>query len=681
MADRKVAVVGLDSITPVMIERFLEEGRMPSLKRLRDQGWSSEITPTMPPTTPAAWTAIATGAWPSTHGVEGFAAHTPGEPLDKKHPSCSSDWIRSELIWQAAERAGKRTILLKYPMSWPPKGGARVLQGDGAGGWGGLKGVWDLAHSGCWDARAPIGVEAADEQTVGSQSWLPRDQDNLYEEQVQLLTLRDPEPWAGRPAGAAPQWQTRIELRSQRAAETASLALLALRLDGSDLLAVAHDPAAGPHALRRRAWGAWLRVVLPTVDGPRAGHVRLKVLEFDVAARRLRLYQSQIHQEAGFTRPERIAGERLAAVGPFAEWTEGYDLLQGWIDDETQLEIYEQHVAWMSKAVRHLLRNHPWDLFMTQVHFVDMAYPLYWGAVDPDHPPYDAARAPFYWEPLGRVHELAEQFLGAILAELDPDALVVVLGDHGHDLYHTALLANHLLLRKGLLTLRRDRRTGEPRIDWGRTHAFANGYRVYLNVQGRDPQGIVPPHEARAGQEQVIQALYSVRDPRTDQAPVRLALRQEDAESLGLYGGSMGDVIFAMAPGYQTRSSINVAAAAWIGQRRQSDRGAEADAAVPRVHRRARYRAAIHARDPLAAVPQRTGCAARPAPRPGADGRYRADDLPVPAHPAAGPVRGRSAGRCADAGNVDHGSLGGELDGEDRQGWRAKHGARPGSRF
>jgi predicted AlkP superfamily phosphohydrolase/phosphomutase len=78
MLKRKVAVIGLDSITPVMIERFVAEGRMPNLKRLRERGWSSELTSTMPATTPAAWTTVATGAWPSTHGVEGFAVHLPG---------------------------------------------------------------------------------------------------------------------------------------------------------------------------------------------------------------------------------------------------------------------------------------------------------------------------------------------------------------------------------------------------------------------------------------------------------------------------------------------------------------------------------------------------------------------------------------------------------------------------
>jgi hypothetical protein len=70
----------------------------------------------------------------------------------------------------------------------------------------------------------------------------------------------------------------------------------------------------------------------------------------------------------------------------------------------------------------------------------------------------------------------------------------------------------------------------------------------------------------------VIQALAGARDPRTGQAPVRLACRREDAEGLGLYGPSMGDVVYAMAPGFQARSSIHPAPGCWIGGRLRPER-------------------------------------------------------------------------------------------------------------
>jgi arylsulfatase A-like enzyme len=355
-------------------------------------------------------------------------------------------------------------------------------------------------------------------------------------------------------------------------AEGATLYVLAAEIADQDRLLIAPSrDATGVHALGQGDWSDWIYLTLPTPKGKRSGHVRVKIMVFDAPARRLRLYQTQVHQETGYTRPHALATDLLLTAGPFAEWTESYDRLQGWIDDATQLEIYEMHVHWMSQASRHLLRHYPWDLFMTQVHFLDMAYHLYWGAVDPRHPHYDPAKAELYWDLLGRAHTLADQFIGAILSEVEPDTLVMILGDHGHDLYHTSLMINHLLVREGLLAVYRDRRTGQAHIDWPRTQAYAMSYRIFINTAGRDPQGIVRPSDVAALQERIIQILYSACDPRTGERPVRMAVTREDAAAIGLYGDSMGDVVFAMAPGYQVRGSIQLAADVWAGPRLRQD--------------------------------------------------------------------------------------------------------------
>jgi predicted AlkP superfamily phosphohydrolase/phosphomutase len=558
---RKVLVIGLDSITPVMVDRMLAEGVMPNLARLAERGWSAEVVSTMPPTTPAAWTTVVTGAWPSTHGIEGFAVHRGGDPLDRKVHSLTSDAVRAEQLWQLAERHGLDSVLLKWPVSWPPTGGPRVTQVDGAGGWGGLKCVHDLVHTGCWDTH-PTGPVAATEGAL-AQEWMTRDADNLDEEAAGLVSPVEPSGWTSVPEGFEPAWAAAIELVA-RTGDRAPVHLLAGRQDGEDRVLVAGcSDAAGARPLARGNWSDWVPLRL----GAARGSVRLRVMELSVAGRRLRLHQGQVHRSDGWTRPASLAAELEAEAGPFVEWTEAYDLLQGWIDHETQLEIYAQHLEWMSRAGRLLLRRHPWHLFLAQVHAIDMAYHVYWGAIDPAHPEYRAEDAPRFWDLLREVHRLADSFVGALLEEVDDDTLVVVMGDHGHDGYHTALLTNHVLVRDGLLALYRDARTGQTRIDWRRTSAFASGYRVYVNVRGRDPDGIVPPEERDRVQERVIQALNGVRDPRTGQAPVRLAVRREDAEGLGLYGPTMGDVVYAMAPGFQARSSVHPPAASWIGGR------------------------------------------------------------------------------------------------------------------
>jgi predicted AlkP superfamily phosphohydrolase/phosphomutase len=551
---RRVVVIGLDSFTPVMADRYLAS-HMPALHGLCERGLYSEMVPTMPPTTPAGWTTVATGAWPSTHGVEGFAVHRPGDPLDHKVHSLTADASRAEFLWQAAARAGRRSIVVKYPLSWPTTGGDRLLQVDGAAGWGGMKCVWDLAPSGCWDTAAEAAPAAGAEIAVGAPEWMTRDQDNLDDETVGRLRVRDAAPWQGLPAGAEPLWETELRLGGGDGAG-AVVQVLALRLDGAPRVLVStarrHQPRllAGPGG-----WTGWLQVGL--ADG-RRGHVRFKLMALDLAARRLRLYQSQVHSDQGWTHPPELAAELTRVAGPFVEWTESYDRLQGWIDDDTQLEIYQQHVEWLGAACRQLLRERDWDLFMTQLHILDMAYHVYWATVDPTHPDHDPGSAGRYHDLLARVHALADRLVATIVEELDEHTLVLVLGEHGHDSYHTNFLVNHLLLKEGLLALRKDRRSGAARIDWSQTGAYASSYRIFLNVKGRDPDGTVLPDARDETAARVIEALYGAVDERTGQHPIRLALRQEDARGLGLYGPSMGDVVFAMAPGYQSRTTFHL---------------------------------------------------------------------------------------------------------------------------
>ena len=557
---RKVAVVGLDSITPTIVGPMLAEGAMPCLARLASDGWSSEVVPTMPPTTPTGWTTVTTGAWPSTHGIEGFAVHREGDPLDRKRHALTSDMVRAERIWDVAGRHGLESVLLKFPVSWPPSGAPLVTQVDGAGGWGGLKCVHDLVHSACWDSE-PAAAAAGDDGAL-PQEWMTRDADNLDEEGVRPIEVGPPPPaWPDLPEGFAPAFGAVLRLRGRRGGE-AIVRALAGRAGGADRLLL------GDRALAEGEWSGWIPVFL---DGA-PGDVRFRVMRLRGDPARLRLYQSQVHRRDGFTRPASLADELHRAAGPFVEWTEAYDRLQGWIDDATQLELYRDHVEWMVRASRHLLRERPWRLFLTQIHVLDMAYHLYWAAIDPRHPDHRAEERERAWGLLREAHALADRLVGAVREEADEETLVVVLGDHGHDVYHTALLTNHLLAREGMLAVRRDPRTGRPAIHWPATAAYASGYRVHINVRGRDPDGTVEPADACRVRDRVIGLLTAVRDPRTGERPVRLALARDDAAGLGLYGPGMGDVVFGTAPGYQARSGVALPAGCWIGSRLVADR-------------------------------------------------------------------------------------------------------------
>jgi hypothetical protein len=117
----KVMVLGLDAPIPSRVRRYALEGKLPTLKRLMESGVYAEncLVP-YPTITSSNWTTIATGAWPGTHGITGYSVHIPGDPLDRIHDGFDSRDNQAEALWNAAERAGKRSIVFDWPAAWPP---------------------------------------------------------------------------------------------------------------------------------------------------------------------------------------------------------------------------------------------------------------------------------------------------------------------------------------------------------------------------------------------------------------------------------------------------------------------------------------------------------------------------------------------------------------------------------
>jgi predicted AlkP superfamily phosphohydrolase/phosphomutase len=86
---------------------------------------------------------------------------------------------------------------------------------------------------------------------------------------------------------------------------------------------------------------------------------------------------------------------------------------------------------------------------------------------------------------------------------------------------------------------------------------------VYVNLKGRDPDGVVDPEDYEPLQYQIIDALLSYVHPETGKRPVALALAKKDARILGLYGDGIGDVVYALYPEYSAQHGQQLPTAEW----------------------------------------------------------------------------------------------------------------------
>ena len=60
---RRVLVIGLDGLEPLIVEPMLAAGELPNLARIRERGGYSRLATTFPAQTPVAWSSFATACF------------------------------------------------------------------------------------------------------------------------------------------------------------------------------------------------------------------------------------------------------------------------------------------------------------------------------------------------------------------------------------------------------------------------------------------------------------------------------------------------------------------------------------------------------------------------------------------------------------------------------------------
>ncbi|MCK5037000.1 MAG: alkaline phosphatase family protein, partial [Candidatus Sabulitectum sp.] len=70
----KVVILGLDGLSPHLVEKYWANGDLPNLKQLADIGSYNRMRTTTPGVSPVAWSSFQTGVNPGKHGIFDFLA-------------------------------------------------------------------------------------------------------------------------------------------------------------------------------------------------------------------------------------------------------------------------------------------------------------------------------------------------------------------------------------------------------------------------------------------------------------------------------------------------------------------------------------------------------------------------------------------------------------------------------
>jgi predicted AlkP superfamily phosphohydrolase/phosphomutase len=109
-------VIGLDGATFDLIRPWAEQGKLPNLQRLMDQGVWAPLQSTLPPMTSPAWPSFATGKYPSKHGVFDFVSAHNGS-----FSVINATAVDSPTLWDILSAQGKRVGVVNVPVTYPPR--------------------------------------------------------------------------------------------------------------------------------------------------------------------------------------------------------------------------------------------------------------------------------------------------------------------------------------------------------------------------------------------------------------------------------------------------------------------------------------------------------------------------------------------------------------------------------
>jgi predicted AlkP superfamily phosphohydrolase/phosphomutase len=76
--ESRVIIIGFDGVDPDLARELMDEGKLPNLSALAEQGTFSDLGTTNPAESPVSWASFATAKGPGHHGIFDFLRRTPG---------------------------------------------------------------------------------------------------------------------------------------------------------------------------------------------------------------------------------------------------------------------------------------------------------------------------------------------------------------------------------------------------------------------------------------------------------------------------------------------------------------------------------------------------------------------------------------------------------------------------
>lgn len=585
-AHRRVVILGFDGVDASLVEKQMAAGKLPNLAALKATGGFTPLLPPIPAQTPVSWASFSTGLDPGSTRIFDFLKRDPknliptfaiAEDSEKKFlfgkanaplfaaavlllagllpqifarryfrtvflvlgaglaagafllvkrdiPNTQPTAINNRqgtALWKALSDAGKKVAVVRMPVTFPPEefAGGRLLSGLG---------VPDLSGR--------IGRPSF---YTSDPFFAPRGGNDFSIELVRLdsnegtISTRIVGP-PGKYFGKTEPW-----LESP----------MTLKTDADHAGLTVENSGHSVH-LAVGQWSDWIQIsfranTLVTLHG-------MARLRLNSVSPEINLYVSPVNFDAralppGFdiTSPAGYAGDLISRAGLYKTmgWAiDTWSLQSGTIDEKIFLEDIDATVASERKILDTLLSDGSLDCAVQYFEFPDRVSHMFWRLRDPKHPGYRADQAKIYGDAVEKAYDTMDSIVGQARKQLLPGDILVVLSDHGFATWRRSVNYDTWLVENGYLVLKGESKRKNldelfshgnfwDNVDWGKTRAYAMGLgEIYLNVAGREREGIVQPGaEYEKLRTELIDRLSTLTDEKSGERAVSRVVKREEA--------------------------------------------------------------------------------------------------------------------------------------------------------
>jgi predicted AlkP superfamily phosphohydrolase/phosphomutase len=231
-----------------------------------------------------------------------------------------------------------------------------------------------------------------------------------------------------------------------------------------------------------------------------------------------------------YTYPAGLKDEIERLVGDYV-----FDVVFRKEDRDGVLEEIWEMTEKRFEVVRYLLQEKEWDYFEFVEIGLDRIHHAFWKYFDRNHHLYEEGK---YGSVIGDYYKLLDREIGKTLEYLEEDVAVSIVSDHGVKMMKGAFAINQWLIEEGYMRVRnrdvlesgRLLRFEELDVDWNHTLAWAwGGYysRVFLNVEGRERNGIISRSSYDSVREEIRDAIESIRGENGERWDTRVFYPEE----------------------------------------------------------------------------------------------------------------------------------------------------------